>query len=144
VHVESSIDIDAEPERVWAVMTNVERWPEWTPTVKEVELLQPGPLAVGSEARIAQPRVGTWKWRVTALDPGSSFAWEASRPGTQMVATHTVTPRAGGGSSVVLSVDSGGWAVRLLGWALAGTARRFVQTEAEGLKRRSEETARTA
>lgn len=139
MHVESSIDIDAAPERVWAVTTDIERWPEWTPTVQSAELLTPGSLALGSEAKISQPRFGTWTWRVTALDPGSSFTWEASRPGSRMVATHTVAPRSGGGSTVVLTVDSSGWAVKLLGWALARTGRRFVQTEAEGLKRRSEE-----
>lgn len=138
MHVERSIDIDAPPERVWAVMTDIERWPEWTASVTNVELLQPGPLAVGSEARISQPRFGTWTWRVTTLDPGASFTWETARPGTRMVATHTVVPR-GAGSGARLVVDSNGLAVTLLGWALAGTGRRYVEMEAQGLKRRSEE-----
>jgi uncharacterized protein YndB with AHSA1/START domain len=139
MHVERSIDIDAPPERVWAVMSDIERWPEWTASVTKGELLQPGPLALGSEARISQPRFGTWTWRVTAIEPGASFTWETGRPGTRMVATHTVTPRGEGGSTARLSVDSSGLAVTLIGWALAGTGRRYVEMEAQGLKRRSEE-----
>ncbi len=140
MHVERSIDIDAPPERVWAVMSDIERWSEWTASVTKGELLQPGPLALGSEARISQPRFGTWTWRVIALDPGRSFTWDTSRPGTRMVATHTVVSRGEDGSTARLLIDSNGLAVTLIGWVLAGTGRRYVEMEAQGLKRRSEET----
>ena len=111
MYLERSIDIDAEPARVWSVMTDIERWPAMTASVSGVALLRPGPLAVGSEARITQPRFGTRVWRVTAVDPGRSFTWESAGVGARMVATHAITPRGGAGSTVKLSVDSSGWAV---------------------------------
>lgn len=139
MHTECSVEIDVPPERVWPVITDVERWPEWTPTMRSVELLRPGPLAQGTEARISQPRFGTRTWRVTSIDPGKSFTWETRGTGTVMVASHVITPRGNGESSTVtLGVDSSGWAVSLLGWLLVRTARRFVEAEAEGLKRRVE------
>jgi carbon monoxide dehydrogenase subunit G len=141
VHIERSIDIDAPPDRVWAVITDIEGWPDVTPSVSKAELLQPGPLAVGSEARLSQPRFGTRVWRVTALEPGISFTWEATGAGARQVASHTVTPRGDGGSSLELRIESDGWAVTLFGWMLAGTARRYVRMEAEGVKRRAEAAA---
>jgi hypothetical protein len=99
---------------------------------------------MGSEARVSQPRFGTRVWRVTAIEPGTSFTWEASGTGARLAATHEVTPRGDGGSRLRLAVDSRGWAVRLFGWALAGTGRRFIEMEAAGVKRRAEEAARSS
>ena len=139
MHVEHHVDINAAPEHVYSIISDVEKWPEITESVKSVELLTPGPLAVGSEARISQPKFGTRVWRVTAVEPGKSFTWETSGGGARMVATHTVTPRAGG-STLTLIVDSTGLAVKLFGWMMAGTGRRFMEIEAAGVKRRAEAT----
>jgi hypothetical protein len=103
-----------------------------------VELVRPGPLATGVEARIAQPRLGTRTWRVTAVEACRGFTWETSGPGTPMVATHTITPRGDSASSVELVIDSSGWAVSLLGWLMAPTGRRYIEMEAAGLKQRAE------
>ena len=138
MHTEHRIDIDAPPERVWSVMTDIERWPEMTPSVTSVELTPRGSLAPTSEARIVQPKFGSNVWRVTALDPGRSFTWETRRPGAKMVGTHTIEARPGGGSTVTLAVDSTGLAVTLVGWMLKSTGRRFIEQEAAGLKRLSE------
>ena len=36
MEVENTIHIEAPPAIVWAVTVDVERWPEWTPTVESV------------------------------------------------------------------------------------------------------------
>ena len=41
---EESIEVDADPQRVWEVLIDVEFWPEWTPSMTTVEVISPGPL----------------------------------------------------------------------------------------------------
>lgn len=45
---EISMDIAAAPETVWAVLTGVERWPQWIASTTRVQRLDDGPFKVGS------------------------------------------------------------------------------------------------
>ena len=60
--IERTVDIAAPVEKVWAAMTDVQRWSEWTPTVTSVDLLDGGPVRVGSPVRIRQPRLPAAVW----------------------------------------------------------------------------------
>ncbi len=50
-------DVEAPVEQVWEVLREVERWPEWAPTVTSVRCLDGGPLAVGSRVRVERPKI---------------------------------------------------------------------------------------
>lgn len=51
---ETTIDIHASPGRVWAVMSDIERWHEWTASITTVQRLDEGQIGVGSKARVKQ------------------------------------------------------------------------------------------
>ena len=86
--VEDTIHIEAPPEVVWAVTEDLERWPEWTPTVASVFRLDEGPFGLGSTVRIRQPGQPASTWTVTEFVRGARFAWETRRPGLRMKAWH--------------------------------------------------------
>jgi uncharacterized protein YndB with AHSA1/START domain len=139
-HFTISLDIAAPPERVWAVVADVERWPEWTPTVSQVTRLESGPLAPGSRARIRQPRLPPAVWRVSELVPGRSFTWVNRSPGVRVIARHSVEP-AGQGARITLSLDFAGILGPLVARWTRGLNQRYLALEAEGLSRRSREGA---
>jgi hypothetical protein len=119
-------------------MTDVERWPEWTESMKSVERLEEGPFVLGSTARLRIRRAPTaGVWRVTEITEGRSFTWETDSGGVHGVATHLIEPD-GDSSKVTLTVTLSGLVATLLTPILAGVARDNVRMEAEGLKRRCE------
>ena len=133
-----TVDIRATPQRVWAVLSDVEDWPEWTPSVRSVERLDAGPLAVGSRARIRQPKLLPAVWRITSIEKGSAFTWVTRSPGLSVTARHVVeaTPD---GSRVTLSIRFEGLLAPLVAWLTHRLNNRYLGLEGAGLKRRSEE-----
>ena len=135
--IEHTIAIEASPDTVWAVTTDVGRWPEWTPTVSAVRRLDSGPLGVGSETRVAQPGQPAAVWTVSEVVPGRRFVWQTARAGLRMRATHEVTPE-GAGTRNVLCVELSGVLARLLSPLLRPLVRRALAAENRGLKARCE------
>ncbi len=136
--IERVIDIAAPRERVWAAMSDVERWPEWTASVMRVERLDQGPFGVGSRARVRQPRFPAAVWTVTVLEPGRFFEWRSPAPGLQSVGGHRVDDAGDGASRVTLSLDWSGPLAPVMRLLFGRLSRRYVEMEAQGLKRRCE------
>ena len=135
--LQHSIVIAAPPERVWAVLVDVERWPERIPTVDSVERLDAGPLAVGSRTRLRQPRLPEAVWTVTELTDGSSYTWESRSPGVTGIASHDVEPHPGGCRLTLALTVSG--PLSGIGWLMTRSlAKRYVETEAASIKAAAE------
>jgi len=132
-----AVDIDAPPERVFAVLCDVERWPEWTPSMTSVRRLESGRFAVGAKARVRQPKLRAAVWQVTALDENRNFTWVARAPGVRMMAGHLIEP-AGDGSRAALSFEVSGLLGPIVSRLYGGMIQRYLATEASGLKQRSE------
>jgi uncharacterized membrane protein len=139
--VHDAIYIDAPPAVVWRVTVDVERWPEWTPTVTSVSRIG-GPLALGSVARIKQPAQPEAEWVVTEFEEGQRFAWETRRPGLHMIGRHEMHPESSGTRNV-LHVHARGVVAVLLWPVLRFMMRRALADENGGLKKRCEEIARS-
>jgi hypothetical protein len=136
--IERTIDIAAPRETVWTVMTDVERWPEWTTSVTGVQRLDAGALNVGAKARVRQPRLPAAVWTVTAFETGRYFEWQNLSPGLKTVAGHRVESHGNGGSRVTLSLGWSGVFAPVIRLLYGNLSRRYVDTEAQGLKQRCE------
>jgi hypothetical protein len=138
--LENEKTIAALPSVVWGVTVDVERWPEWTPTVESAVRLDGGPFGVGSTARIQQPGLPEAVWRVTAFDAGAGFTWETRVRGMRMIATHQLTP-AGDGTKNTLRLKVTGVAAVLLWPLIRRSIRQALEQENTGLKKACEAIA---
>jgi uncharacterized membrane protein len=141
---DSSVEIEAPAPTVWDVFTDVERWPEWTTSVERVEALDGPGLAVGKRFAIKQPRFPRLVWRVTAIEPGTSFTWEQHAPGGRTVAVHEVIDHGAGRTLVHQRLEQRGPIGAAVGRLIRGTTERYLELEAQGLKQRSEQRHRDA
>jgi uncharacterized membrane protein len=136
---QTSVVIDAGPAVVWSVLADVERWPEWTATMRSVRLVGADRLELGARVQISQPKLPNAVWEVTELDPGASFTWTSRRGGVTVAATHVVGTDDAGWTGVELIVEiTGGLRGWLAGLATGRLSRNYLAIEAAGLKRRAE------
>jgi hypothetical protein len=94
----ATIQIDAPSPAVWAVLTDLGRYPEWNPLFREAS----GHLAIGKRITLrsvhpANGRLMTVKPKITVADPGVELRWVSSLPGI-ISGEHrfTLTPADGG------------------------------------------------
>jgi uncharacterized membrane protein len=132
-----SVDIDAPVARVWQVMSDVDRWHEWTPSITSIQRVDGTSLEVGTRAIVRQPKLPRATWTVTALESGRGFTWVSTAPGVRMVAHHRVEP-VGAGSRATLVMECGGLLGRAVGRLTRQITNRYLGFEASGLKARSE------
>ena len=146
MNFEAEIEIDAPSATVWAILADVERWPEWTASVKKVEILSGAPAGVSTKVRVKQPRLRALVWDITDFVPGREFTWHASTLGVRCAGIHRVEtgsdrPGSDNTTKVVLRMEQVGVLAPLVGLLTARLTRRYLSYEAEGLKARAEEWA---
>jgi uncharacterized membrane protein len=135
---EASIEIDAQAERVWNVLSDLEAWPQRIDTVDEVELLTPPPLAKASQVRLKQPKLPEGTWDITVWDSPSNFEWSQKSGAMTSVAGHRVDPLEKGRSRLTLTLDLRGPLIPVVALFYKSLTNRYMTLEAQGMKRASE------
>lgn len=140
--IEDSVEIDAPPQLVWQVFSDVERWPEWTASVTSLVGRDGPDLAVGKRFAIKQPGMQKLVWRVSEIDRGSSWTWVQRSPGVLVTARHDVVAQPGGRTLVRQQLDQRGALGALVGRLMIKKTKHFLELEGQGLKARSEQLSR--
>lgn len=101
VEGEATIHIDAPPEKVYAMVSDVTRMGDWSPETYKCEWIEgaTGPAA-GARFKGSNKR-GILRWStkptVKVAEPGKQFTFETGRPGKEDTRwTYRVAPKDGG------------------------------------------------
>jgi hypothetical protein len=140
VEFKDSITIAAPAAVAGDVMKAVQDWPSWTATVSTVDRKATGPLAVGEVITIKQPKLPPATFTVTRVDVGG-FEWTSSASGVRTVAGHWAIDNGDGTCTAELTLSFAGPLARVMTLLYAGLIRRYVRTEAEGLRTAAEARA---
>ena len=132
--ISTEIIINAPVSEVWALTTAVESWPELTPTIRSVRLIDRGPLRVGSRARVQQPAQPPATWTVTRLVPEREFVWQTKLATITMVGGHHLEP-VDKGCRNTLTLELSGFGSGLFERLLGSRLRSAIVTENAGFKR---------
>ena len=135
---EESVEVDAPQQRVWDVLSDLETWPQRIETVDAVEVLTPLPIGKGSRVQLKQPKVPEGTWDVTTWDPPSYFEWTQKTGGSTSVAGHRVEALGEGRARLTLTLDMRGFLIPIVALFYKGLTNRYMNLEAEGMKRAAE------
>ena len=120
--------IHAPIEKVWAVLSGIERWPEWQKGVTTAHL--EAPLAVGTVFRWKSGGLNI-RSAIEELQPGESIGWQV---------IHGWSLRTEGeGTRVVTEESMDGWLARLLKLFTPNFLQTAIKETLQMLKARSEQ-----
>jgi hypothetical protein len=146
LHLKTSIDIDAAPEEVWAVLSDLPAYPSWNPFIRELS----GRLAAGERLDVTmQPEGGrAMRFRPTVLnaEPGRELRWRGrvALPGVFDGEHRFAIEPTAGGSRLLHEERFTGVLVPLLAKGLRTRTLPAFQQMNEALKGRAEARAATA
>jgi uncharacterized protein YndB with AHSA1/START domain len=126
-----NIHIDRSPEQVWAYMMDFSKAPRWRNLVREVEVLTPGPLRVGSELKLTFDVLGKVRKAISevwAYEPARRFGVRNTEQNVSGVFEYTLTPE-GAGTQVIFTCDihPRGWMWLVLPWLVRGNRMRYTE-----------------
>src|SRR3954447_764521 len=135
---ESSIAIEAPPSRIWDVYVDVERWSQWTASIRSVVALDGPEISVGHRFEIRQPRFPKLVWVVTAVEPGVSWTWRVKSLGATTTASHELES-SGDRTIVRQRIEQRGPIGATVALMTRRLTKRYLKLEGEGLRSRVEE-----
>lgn len=107
MRIEVAHEIAAPAEIVFAVLADIPRWPEVLPVIRSLEMLTPGPVAVGTrfrETRVMHGREASEEMTVATLEPPRRLVLTAESHGARYTADHILEP-APRGTRLVLKFE---------------------------------------
>lgn len=132
------VEINADADAVWTLLTDAKRYPEWNSTVTELK----GNIAPGETIALrstVNPK-RTFKLKVSTFEPGSRLVWEDGGRAFKGVRTFTIVARDDGTTTVTMAEVMTGTMMGMIEGKLPDFRPSFDAFAAD-LKRAAEKSA---
>ena len=128
------ITIQAPPETVWSVLTDIAGWPQWQSGVSSAAL--DGELAVGTTFRWKANGLGITS-TIQDLRPGRRIGWTGDSLGMRAIHLFALEPQ-DGVTRVTTEESLSGWLARILKFFDANYLDKSLASSLQALKTRAE------
>jgi uncharacterized protein YndB with AHSA1/START domain len=126
-----TIHIERSPEQVWDYMMDFSKAPRWRNLVRQIDVLTPGPLRVGSELLVTFDVMGKVKRTVSevwALEPARRWGVRNAEQNVTGVFEYALAPELTGTRvTFTCDVQPHGLMWLLLPWLLKSNRARYTQ-----------------
>jgi hypothetical protein len=134
----ASASIEAEPDTIWAILTDAPAYPDWDNDVLRID----GKIAPGERIKLysaLDPKRGH-PIKVVGFEPGRAMTWKGGMPLGLFkgIRTFELTPEGNGVTRFTMAERFSGPLVPLIGRTLPDFGPSFEKF-ANGLKRRAED-----
>jgi len=135
---ESSIEINAPVRKVWALIDKLEEWPQWMPSIKKIERVSKGPLAVGSQLSVTAKVSGltvTLPMTIREFVPERTVVMQGKTLGTKLTRFYNLEP-VNGKTKVTVGGDVSGalaWLACRGGKKVSAEIAQAARKKVEGL-----------
>ena len=132
----ASVEIDAAPEKAWALVKNVEEWPKWIPSLKKIEKVTEAPMDVGSQVLVVARSLITVNLLMTITEfvPGRSVVMEGKVLGVKMKRYYEMEPVAQNKAKLT----AGGEVSGLLAFLVRRGGQKLSEEIVQALKKKVE------
>lgn len=139
-----TIHIERRPEQVWDYMMDFSQAPRWRNLVRQIDVITPGPLRVGSELLVTFDVMGRVKRAVSevwAFEPARRWGVRNTEQNVTGLFEYTLAPESNGTrATFTCDVQPHGFMWLLLPWLLRGNRARYTQ-QLPNLKKEVERAA---
>jgi len=133
---ESSIEINAPVKKVWALIDKLEEWPQWMPSIKKIERVSKGSLAVGSQLSVTAKVSGltvTLLMTIREFIPERTVVMQGKTLGTNLSRFYNLEPVKG-----KTKVSVGGDVSGVLAWLACRGGKKVSAEIAQAARKKVE------
>ena len=141
MRIEHHLPVDAPVERLWELFNDIDRLPDLSPTITDVEKLDEGPVEVGTRVRVQQVGQEPNIWTAVDVEPLERMSWSAPFHGGTMLVVRELTGLGGDRCLLTLQIEVAGVRAQFAAAARRMAMSRGMQAEADAFAAAATEEA---